>query len=490
MDFLLLFFLIFGVGTLLLAKKTKFERHFIVFLIRTRFFLDLIQKIAEVCKKGWKLFADVAIIFSFSGLGAAYLSQYRRENRSLDIILVLMGFFLVLPLALSGGLKLIISLELFICVTLVAGILRNIESRKADFVVFSALISLVWLRVFSLLTQTGLTGKISNPFILNLIALTGGIFGIPGLVILSFLYQGYLIIFQNLNVPGVSPFLPATKGGEVGFSAPGTEIFIPWWYFLMGIIITIISHEFAHGIIAKAHNLNLKSTGLVLLGIIPIGAFVEPDEKELKKRESLERMRVFSVGSFSNFLVALVAFILLLLSPLIIGPYFSDGVTVADTQRGYPAFGVLKKGEIIYQVNSQPTRNVKEFQKVMEKIDPGRNVVLKTNQKKVNLTSVKSPEGSGGSYIGVLLMSHIPGFIHQILFWIFFINFSISLVNLLPVIPLDGGRMLKELVKSFNVEEKKGKKIIYGVITFILILVVVNMWPLFNRLGDFLGSLV
>ncbi len=486
MEVLLIFLLIFAIGTLILAKFTKLERHFIVFLVRTKFFLNLIEKIAKLAPGLWKFLADLAIIFSFAGLGAAYLSKHRKESRNLDIILIGVGSLFILPLALSGK---PITFLLFIPLILVTRLLHKIKNQKLDFIVFSLIISLGWLKFFSGL-MIGLLGEISNPLVLNFVALVGGIFGIPGLVILSFLYQGYLIIFQNLNVPGVSPFLPATKEGEIGMAAPGTGIFIPLWCFLIAIIVTIIPHEFSHGILARVHNLKLKSTGLLLLGIIPVGAFVEPDEKEFKKRKGLEKMRILAVGSFSNFIVATIFFGLLLVSPLVMSPYLSDGILIIETQEGYPAFDVLSRDDVIYEINSQPTRNLDEFKEVMLEIEPREKIWLKTNKGEINLTAVESPHDPKGAYLGIILIPHLPGFIQQLLFWIFFINFSIALVNLLPIIPLDGGKMLEELVGSFNLKEKIKKKVIYLVVTFILGLVVINMLPLLNMLAEFLAALL
>lgn len=487
MLFFLTIAIIFIIGTFLLLKTKKFERHFILFLIKTKFFLSLIEGIAGISHRLWKLFADFAIIFSFSGLGAAYLSKYRNFSRNLDVILFILGSFLIFSFFSSETSILI--LFLFICLIFLAIILEKIKNQKIDFLVFSLVISLIWLKIFSILMQIGITGNISSSLVLMLIVLTAGIFGIPGLLILSFLYQSYLIVFQNLNVPGISPFIPATEGGEVGLAAPGTGVFIPIWYALIAIIIAIIFHEFAHGILARVHNIKLKSTGILTLGIFPIGAFVEPDEEELEKKESLEKMRVFSVGSFSNFIVAIISFFLLLFSSLILGPLIGDGITVIETHEDYPAHEVLNRGAVIYEVNSISTQKVNEFKDAMKKVKPGEEVALKTNAGEINLTSVKNPNKPNEAYIGIVLMQHIPNYISQTLFWIFFINLSISLVNLLPIIPLDGGRMLKELVLAFNLREVTTSRILYGVITFLLLLIIINIFPLFGMAFDFLVKL-
>jgi membrane-associated protease RseP (regulator of RpoE activity) len=488
-SFWFIFISVFILGTIALARTKKFERHFILFLIRTKIFLSIIDKIAGISHWFWKFFADVAIVFSFSGLGVTYLSKYRNLSKNLDIILLISGLLGIVFFSIHFK-NVVLFLLLFVGLCSLIVFLRKIKNPYFDFIISSLILSYLWFIIFSLLVTVGLIGEIFDSFILLFISCIAGIFGIPGLVILSFLYQGYLILFQSLNVPGVSPFIPATKEGKVGLVAPGTGIFIPIWYALLGIIITVIFHEFAHGILARVHKINLKSTGIVTLGILPIGAFVEPDEKELDKGGSLEKMRVFSVGSFSNFIIAIISFSLLLFSPLILGQYISDGITVIDTQEGYPAFNVLQRGMVIYSINEKLTRNVDEFKNVISEIKPNEEITLKTNSGEIKMKTSSNPSKPDEAYIGIILTHHMPSFIHRSLFWIFFINLSISLVNLLPVIPLDGGRMLKELILIFNFKKVTTSRIFYGVITFILLLIIINIFPLFNMLVNFLTGLV
>lgn len=94
-----------------------------------------------------------------------------------------------------------------------------------------------------------------------------------------------------LLLPGLNPFIPAVWG-------------------TIGLVVTLIVHEFSHAILCRVEGVKVKSLGLIL-ALIPIGGFAEPDEKELLDREktsSSSRIRIFSAGVISNFIVALVSF--------------------------------------------------------------------------------------------------------------------------------------------------------------------------------------
>ena len=51
--------------------------------------------------------------------------------------------------------------------------------------------------------------------------------------------------------------------------------------------------------------IKLKSLG-VLLCIVPIGAFVEPDEKQMEKISRRDRSRIFAAGLTTNIIFAII----------------------------------------------------------------------------------------------------------------------------------------------------------------------------------------
>lgn len=86
---------------------------------------------------------------------------------------------------------------------------------------------------------------------------------------------------------------------------PGINPAIPVIYGAFGLIIAVAIHESFHGIAARRFNINVKSTGILWL-IIPIGAFVEPDEEEVKKRDPKTRAKIFAAGPAINILIAVI----------------------------------------------------------------------------------------------------------------------------------------------------------------------------------------
>jgi membrane-associated protease RseP (regulator of RpoE activity) len=86
---------------------------------------------------------------------------------------------------------------------------------------------------------------------------------------------------------------------------PGLNPIIPLWYGIFALAIAIILHEFTHGILARRVKMTIKSLG-VLICVIPIGAFVEPDEKEMEKVNKRDRARIFAGGLTTNIIFGLI----------------------------------------------------------------------------------------------------------------------------------------------------------------------------------------
>lgn len=92
---------------------------------------------------------------------------------------------------------------------------------------------------------------------------------------------------------------------ELILGIPGINPIIPVGYGILGLVVAIVVHEFAHGILTRVGGVKVQSMGLVFL-VFPIGAFVEPDEDELKKTTRSKRSKVFAVGPASNIVIAFV----------------------------------------------------------------------------------------------------------------------------------------------------------------------------------------
>ncbi|MEM2713657.1 MAG: site-2 protease family protein [Candidatus Pacearchaeota archaeon] len=118
------------------------------------------------------------------------------------------------------------------------------------------------------------------------------------------LFFSLALLYSSTQVPSAPPLAPVIPY----FTSIFKIDFMPPFYFTYWIIIILliaISHEFAHGIIARGAGLKIKSTGFGFLGPF-IAAFVEPDEKAMEKKSIKTQLAILSAGSFANFILALV----------------------------------------------------------------------------------------------------------------------------------------------------------------------------------------
>jgi membrane-associated protease RseP (regulator of RpoE activity) len=232
---------------------------------------------------------------------------------------------------------------------------------------------------------------------------------------------------------------------------------------------------------------------------------VEPDEGDLGRKESLARMRVFAAGSFANFVAAFCAGGLILAAGLWFSSVLvSDGMEVVATVEGYPAHGVLVVGDVIKSVDGRPTSDIEAFRGAVEPVKPGESVVVETDRGNFSLITTEFPGEEGNAYVGIEMVAHqkvapdfegeyrwlLPAFFFAVgcLYWTAFFNVNIAFVNLLPVVPFDGWRMLGEVLGSAGlgrggVGGVSKDAVMVGVLLFTLLLFAVNVYPLLLMLG-------
>lgn len=112
----------------------------------------------------------------------------------------------------------------------------------------------------------------------------------------------FILVALSAYVASTSPLVTPVGAKEV-LVLPGINPYVPFIYGLIGLIIAVVAHEFSHGIIARVMGFKVKALGLLFI-VIPMGAFMEPDEKEVEKGSRIARMRMFSAGPVMNFLLA------------------------------------------------------------------------------------------------------------------------------------------------------------------------------------------
>ena len=279
------------------------------------------------------------------------------------------------------------------------------------------------------------------------------------------------------ETPSVSIVIP-------GVDIPGSQIYVPFVYGLIGLATVLVVHEFSHGIQAVGEKIPIKSIGLLLFAIIP-GAFVEPDEDKLKEAKRSSRLRVYAAGSIANVTLAVIAMILLSLASAGIPGYFEeDGIAIDRVIPDSPSDGILKDGMVLESINNQKINDSESYVKIIGSYSPGDNVTVQTDQGTYHVTLGKNPNNESVGFFGIQANKHFElvndslGSLPWILFelidlfqWVAMLNLGIGLFNLLPIKPLDGGYML-EILLSYKLSEEHYKPIV-NALSVVLAMVIV-----------------
>jgi membrane-associated protease RseP (regulator of RpoE activity) len=267
------------------------------------------------------------------------------------------------------------------------------------------------------------------------------------------------------ETPAVSIVIP-------GVEMPGSSIYIPFIYGLIALATVLVVHEFSHGIQSVGEKISIKSVGLLLFAIIP-GAFVEPDEDELKAAKRSSRLRVYAAGSVANITLAIIAILLVSLISAGIPNYFAeDGIAIDRIVSDSPSDGVLKEGMVLEAIDNHKINDSDSYVNVVSLYKPGDNVTVQTDQGSYSLTLDKNPNNESRGFFGIQANKHfelindsmgpIPWVLFELLElfqWVFMLNLGIGLFNLLPLKPLDGGYML-EILLSYKLSEEHYKPIV------------------------------
>ncbi|MBD3208791.1 site-2 protease family protein [Candidatus Woesearchaeota archaeon] len=343
----------------------------------------------------------------------------------------------------------------------------------------------------------------------------------------------YMIIeglFKLLFIPEAPPtFAPVLPGIKI----PGVEIFVPFWYGIIALFLTIVVHEFSHGVVANAHKLKVKNSGFVMFGPLP-GAFVEPDEKTLRKAKPKTQLAIYAAGPFSNILLTILLILLFGFLPMFVNVaggtpseglqtftkytsivntyrvqqelYRPVGLTILTVEPGSAADTAgLENLTTITAINGQDIReNESSFGTELERftnLTPGTDITFANDNNTYRVTTLPDPDNESKGLIGItfdqfLLTERDPAAIEkyghtgitffemlfQQVFWLILLSSGIGLANLLPLGPVDGGRMLLVALQRW-LPDKKARRI-WGkvsLIVFISVIILVVV-PIFKAI--------
>jgi len=320
------------------------------------------------------------------------------------------------------------------------------------------------------------------------------------------------ILSFNLT-PSTAP--PVTEA----LGLPGINPIIPIGYGIVALVVGVVLHELAHGVVARSQGIGVKTLG-VLWCVVPVGAFVEQDDVEMLAASRRRRDRVAAAGVLANFALTLLFFAALsLVVSASVAPN-ANGVGVALVEPNTPAANAsLVPGDIITSINGTATTNNSLFESSLVDTHPGEVVTIvyysAANRSLVTttVTLAPSPTVAGRGYLGVgvsfltpadlkstlvwpLGSSAGPGvgaiywlvlplaelepvggstvqYFHltgplagvgtggfwigaNLLYWLAWMNLLLGLSNALPLVPLDGGLLFRDFMASVAARFRSG----------------------------------
>jgi len=305
---------------------------------------------------------------------------------------------------------------------------------------------------------------------------------------------------------------------------PGVNPFLPFLYGWFAIVCAIAIHEGAHGITARSLGLRVKSSGLLFFLFVPIGAFVDVDEEQLKKASAGVSSRVMAGGVGGNVVVAAACLIGVLVIVAGLTPVI-DGVYVANVEEGLPAEAAgLLPNDVFVTVDGVRVNSTADLRAILENKTSGDMVQVTVARGDmwqnrfstvVNLTVTENRTVMGVSAGDLLLEERLKNYqnvtlerlplylippalasglvpfsdplasyythwmgaqwqvLANVLFWVWFVNVNVAVFNALPIYPLDGGRMFNIALKKV-IRRKDGEKLISAItyaVTAVLVLV-------------------
>ncbi len=304
----------------------------------------------------------------------------------------------------------------------------------------------------------------TNPLYLQV---AGVLFGLAGVGFLSIALNAFSILTVPNTPAGVLPVVP-------GVTVPFEAIF--------AIALIAIVHETAHGVLFFIEKLKVKHSGALLLGFLPIGAFVEPDEKKFAKHNATGRRRILVAGSASNFYTMLVllpfsAVAFLLVSSLV------SGIAISAVTPGSPADSVLAPGDVITGVNGGSTLSLSTFITQLQQAGSGGTVALQLldgGSKQLTLDS----EGKMGVQVSNYVAPQngfayaIAAFFAEVLKWSVLLSLALSIINLLPIFVTDGHHLVADEIKALLPGNPQLAKLTTSALAgLIVLLLLLNMLP-------------
>ena len=286
-------------------------------------------------------------------------------------------------------------------------------------------------------------------------------------------------------LPGIAPVIPGVQVGP--YKIP----FLEGW---LSILLIFLIHEGAHGIAALRRKIPLVDTAAVVLGFVPLAAYVMPDEEAFKRASPEAKVKVLGAGPTANALTFLLVFPLFTLLGYALSPYFTSiyqnyalGVkvlSVPDTieynGEVVPSLvkGILSPGDVILSIDGYPTKTIKDVLEALKRAQGETVTIVYLHGDEVRKATIPNR-----GYLGVRggevvwkspppLAYHLLSFLLSFLSLFAMLSIAVAVFNALPFSVLDGGQAMEEVERVWGIRATPLKALA-------LLLLVINALPWF-----------
>ncbi len=151
-----------------------------------------------------------------------------------------------------------------------------------------------------------------------------------------FLLMVYMLLVAVIAVPSRMAS-GSSIGIEYALAIPGFNPILPLSYGVVALVIAMVVHELGHGIQARANGARVDSSGL-LYGVVPLGAFVEPNEEDMSTKSRRAQMDMYTAGISVNTVVAIVSILLIVGACGTVSSEYEDDAGVYYMDSDSPAY--------------------------------------------------------------------------------------------------------------------------------------------------------
>jgi Zn-dependent protease len=343
------------------SRKYYIQTEMGMLLLRSRNFVTFIDNIGRRYASYFRLWADMMLFVSFGALMLP-LMNWRPVSHRVALYLFSMAFLVAImaiyPVAVSYALA-----EM-------GGAQSVYDQAQSSAVSASALVSFA---IF--------------------------IFGFGGSAIISLYIAAFNVLVSVYNILVMHQQVALKAGATLVL--PGINL--PLVEGLIAVAVLLVVHELCHGFLSRAERVSINSTGIVLFGSLPVGAFVEPSDRELERSGKMVKSRILVAGSAANITFGFL-------------------------------FGLLYLAFFWFSVNNYP------YTCMLPTSSANGAIVLKES---ASCASALIPL--------VSFSDPIIKFIMNVLGLTSGLNFAIGMINLLPIPLFDGFHIMRAFVKNRTV---------------------------------------